>query len=121
MYVSLVALSLHYAIPCYHQLVTKIRSHELIQWAQRAQLEMNEHLLLTGELPTDFEVSSNPPSCVSDYHWDGGSLHLVFEESGQHTATLTLTPHLEDYDLYWECDYDGAAGMKTYLCYALSR
>lgn len=121
MYVSLVALSLHYAIPCYHQLVTKIRSHEFIQWAQRAQLEMNEYLLLKQELPQDWEISSPPPSCISEYDWDGNHLHLTFEESADHTGVLILTPHIEDYNLSWECEYQGSTGMQTYLCYALSR
>lgn len=121
MYVSLVALSLHYAIPCYHQLATKIRSHELIQWSQRLQLEMNEYLLLRGELPSEWELSSEPPACVSDYEWDGQEFHLLFTESGSHSGTLTLSPHLDSYDLQWDCDYDGSAAMKTYLCYALSR
>lgn len=121
MYVSLVALSLHYAIPCYHQLVTKIRSHELIQWAQRAQLEINEQLLLENKLPEQWEASGSVPSCLADYRWDGEHLELSFEESGQHTGVLILSPHLEAYELEWECDYDGSAAMKTYLCYALSR
>jgi Tfp pilus assembly protein PilE len=121
MYVSLVALSLRYAIPCYHQLVSKIRSHEFIQWAQRAQLEMNEYLLLQQQLPDEWEITAPLPSCISSYDWDGAQLSFVFEESAQKIGTITLSPHIEAYDLSWECDYDGSPAMKTYLCYALSR
>ncbi|MBM4222843.1 MAG: hypothetical protein FJ161_03490 [Gammaproteobacteria bacterium] len=123
MYVSLVALSLHYAVPCYRLLITKMRSQKVIQHVQEVQLELYEQVLLTGSFPEQYqiEVERYDQEMIREIEWNGHSLTVALKErSSQDDYELTLTPTFDDYRIQWECDYDGSQSMKTYLCYALT-
>jgi len=122
MYVSLVALSLHYAVPSYKLLVSKIQSQALIQEVQQSQLQIYEHFLLTGALPPEESFDSN--MTLQDDHeiqWDGQTLFItLYESQSAQPTSLEMTPTADEYRMHWTCEYDGSASMKTYLCYALT-
>jgi len=121
MYVSLVALSLHYAIPSYRLLASKIQSQSLIQEVQQAQLQIYENFLLTGSFPSEDAFDMIPLTEDREIAWDGHDIIVrLYENQSNQPTYLYLTPLAEDYRLNWHCDYDGSASMKTYLCYALT-
>ncbi len=121
MYVSLVALTLHYAVPSYKLITSKIQSQSLIREAQQAKLQIYEHFLLTGHFPDSEELESyGLPDDVS-IDWDGSALQIGFLESqSAQPSQLILTPQADEYRIQWSCEYNGSASLKTYLCYALT-
>jgi Tfp pilus assembly protein PilE len=120
MYLSIVALSYHYAIPCYKQLVTKMRAQELIKIAQQAQLQINEHALLQGHLPEQLDFDELTSEHVKDIAWNGETLDLSFQSSTLETVLLSLQPSFENFSLKWDCYCEGSATLQTYVCYALT-
>ena len=121
MYVSLVALSLHYAIPSYRLLVSKIQSQSLIQEVQQSQLQIYEHFLLTGSLPEEDAFDENTSGDDHEIQWDGQTLTVtLYESQSSQPSHLQISPSADEYRMSWTCEYDGSASMKTYLCYALT-
>ncbi len=121
MYVSLVALALHYAVPSYKLIASKIQSTSLIREVQQSQLQIYEHFLLTGSFPETDAFDQQPSREDVQLEWDGNMLQVTFYESqATQPSSLLLTPNADEYRVHWNCEYDGSASMKTYLCYALT-
>jgi|1048.fasta_scaffold178451_1 type II secretory pathway pseudopilin PulG len=120
MYLTMVALTYHYAVPSFQQLFAKIRSQELIKTAQEVQLQVSEYAFLQGELPQDLSIEIPENSAIEDIQWDGYKLQLTYKSAPNQHVTLELTPSLEDYYLKWDCTVEGAPSLEPYLCYALT-
>jgi type II secretory pathway pseudopilin PulG len=120
MYLSIMALSYHYAIPCYKQLIGKMRAQELIKVAQQAQLQINEYALLQGELPEDLDLSEFTTESIKELSWHGDLLEISFKSGNSQESTLLLKPLFENFSLKWDCDFEGQTTLKTYVCYALT-
>ncbi len=121
MYVSLVALALHYAIPSYKLLASKIQSQTLIREIQQSQLQIYEHFLLTGTFPEAEAFDKSEPREDFEIEWDGSLLIIsLYESQAAQPSSLTLEPSADEYRIHWKCGYDGSPSMKTYLCYALT-
>ena len=120
LYLSVVSLSYHYAIPCYHQLIGKLKSQELIKAAQQAQLQLNEYVILAGDLPQSLELEQKTNSAIKDIAWNQDTLVVRYEPEGINPMTLTLTPQIEHFALVWECELEGNPQLQPYVCYALT-
>ncbi len=120
MYVSLVALSLHYALPSYRLLMNKMKAQDFIQSIQQIQVEIYQYILLKGELPSSEDLDCGSDLGASQIVWDGEALEAIFMEGENEEGHLRLEPYFENYKIHWNCDYDASVSMKTYLCYALS-
>jgi hypothetical protein len=120
MYLSIMALSYHYAIPCYQQLIAKMRAKELIKVAQQAQLQLNEEMIFKGILPDFLDLDALTSESIKEVSWNGDELEIHYHQEYHDDWILTLKPNSDKFGLKWECDFEGQAGIKPYLCYALT-
>ena len=116
MYLTFMAMLLHYAKPSYEDIMLRVQSQQYIQPLKIAQLKIQEYFFLKNSLPEEV-MAPNTNGDKFEIHWDGQSYILnTIDDS----LTLTLTADLDDYQIKWSCEADQPHRTAEYICHALT-
>ena len=114
MYLTFLAMMLHYAKPNYDHIALQIQSMQYLHPLRQSQLKIREYLFFHQSLPENLAEKETDQYSIS---WDGEGFLFTCIET-QHE--LYLKAHLEDRSLSWECEYDRDNETMEYLCHALT-
>lgn len=115
MYLTFIAMLMHFAQPSYEEILVRIRAQQYIHPLKMAQLCVEENLFFSQELP---EFIPQTKTASYDLQWDGQSYQFYAHEDD---LTLNLDTSFDDQHLKWDCHHDLENKIGEYLCRVLTR